>query len=62
MRRTPKGEASLLAKLRRFSLEELERGDQLYAGTGLILNQMEYMAGRNTKVKIVPANVPPISV
>lgn len=30
--------------------------------SGLILNQMEYMAGRNTKVRMVPANVPPISV
>lgn len=29
---------------------------------GLIPNQIEYMAGRNTRVRIVPANVPPISV
>jgi hypothetical protein len=27
-----------------------------------ILNQMEYIAGKNTRVKIVPAKVPPISV
>lgn len=32
------------------------------AGSGLIRNQMEYMAGRNTRVRIVPAKVPPISV
>ena len=29
---------------------------------GLILNQMAYMAGRNTRVMTVPARVPPISV
>src|SRR5476649_1415334 len=29
---------------------------------GLILNQMEYIAGRNTSVSTVPAKVPPISV
>ena len=28
----------------------------------LILNQMEYIAGKNTSVRIVPAKVPPISV
>lgn len=45
-----------------FSCNEMERGDQLREGTGLILNQMEYIAGRNTRVRIVPANVPPMSV
>ena len=29
---------------------------------GLILNQIEYMAGRKTSVSTVPASVPPISV
>ena len=28
----------------------------------LILNQIEYIAGKNTSVRIVPAKVPPISV
>lgn len=30
--------------------------------SGRILNQIEYIAGRNTSVRIVPARVPPISV
>lgn len=29
---------------------------------GLMRNQIEYIAGRNTRVRTVPANVPPISV
>ena len=37
-------------------------GNDPEALPGRIRNQMEYMAGRNTKVKIVPAKVPPISV
>jgi len=35
-----------------------QRGDS----PGLILNQIEYMAGRKTSVSTVPASVPPISV
>lgn len=30
--------------------------------SGLILNQRAYIAGRNTRVSTVPANVPPIRV
>lgn len=30
--------------------------------SGRIVNQIEYIAGRKTKVRIVPAKVPPISV
>ena len=37
-------------------------GNDREALPGRIRNQMEYMAGRNTKVKIVPAKVPPMSV
>lgn len=33
-----------------------------FSTSGRILNQIAYMAGRNTRVRIVPANVPPISV
>lgn len=45
-----------------FRVTRQRDGDQFYEGVGLILNQMEYIAGRNTSVRIVPANVPPMSV
>jgi hypothetical protein len=32
------------------------------ARSGRILNQIEYIAGRNTSVSTVPAKVPPIRV
>jgi hypothetical protein len=43
-------------------VDGLARGHQFGDASGLILNQMEYIAGRNTSVRIVPARVPPISV
>lgn len=40
----------------------LARPASLRVGGGAILNQIEYIAGRNTSVSTVPASVPPISV
>ncbi len=37
-------------------------GSAGFCVSGRILNQMAYMAGRNTSVIMVPPNVPPISV
>lgn len=42
---------------------EFKRFPQAFLdGAGRILNQIAYKAGRKTRVRIVPAKVPPISV